>query len=111
MAYVHLKEQLTAIEDFTAAVNIDSNHADAFNNRAAALLELGRFEQALSDADTAIGLRPGFASPYAIRALANISLGRSKDAEVNAEKAQELGFDRQMLRHFMSQAGGGRRLL
>src|SRR5262249_5850924 len=45
-----------ALEDFTEAVRLDPNNADALNGRGFARMRLGRRKQALADADRAVQL-------------------------------------------------------
>jgi Tfp pilus assembly protein PilF len=68
------------------------------------LWDLGRPQQALKDVDQAIKLNDQIPSAYAIRALANTYLGDDDTAKADAEKAIQLGFDGDLLRHFIRQA-------
>jgi tetratricopeptide (TPR) repeat protein len=52
-----------AYERFTAAINIDPSHV-YYVNRAGALLQLGRKDEALADASEVIKLMPGWMKGY-----------------------------------------------
>lgn len=49
-----------AIEHFTAAMAIDPNYSEYYNDRGSALLRLGRLEEALADYRRAIALSPPY---------------------------------------------------
>lgn len=53
-----------AIENYTLAIEIDSNNAAYWNNRAAAYLKDGNHEKALRDATKAIQVDPGWDKSY-----------------------------------------------
>jgi tetratricopeptide (TPR) repeat protein len=59
----------SAWNDFTKAIMLDSNYADAYSNRAYLFMEVGNFEMALIDFNKAIELEPSNSSFYADRAI------------------------------------------
>lgn len=54
------KKHLEAYEAYGKAIREDSSNAVYYSNRAAALIHLGRFSEAVSDCETAIGLDSNF---------------------------------------------------
>jgi tetratricopeptide (TPR) repeat protein len=61
-------EQFIAAEkDFSILIDLDTNNADAYNNRALARVNLGKSYDALYDASVAIDLDPNFTEAYVNR--------------------------------------------
>ena len=58
MVYKKQGDYDRALQDFNAAIFIDSNYADAFANRAEIYQEKRDYPSALKDFDEAIRLRP-----------------------------------------------------
>lgn len=53
-----------AIADYDEAIRLDSEHVDAYNNRANVYCELGQYERAIDDFNEAIRLDPEYALVY-----------------------------------------------
>jgi len=69
-----------------AALALQPDRADAFNNRGAALIELGRFDAALADFDKAIALSPALTLAFFDRCIAHN--GRAEfDAAIQRDPA------------------------
>ena len=49
-----------AIKDYTQAIRLDSNYAEAYNNRAYTYMMIINYKQALSDLNRAIEIRPDY---------------------------------------------------
>jgi tetratricopeptide (TPR) repeat protein len=62
------QEHQRAVEDFSAAIELDPRSALAFNNRGHNLQQLGRHQEALKDFDQAIRLAPEYALAHQNRA-------------------------------------------
>ena len=65
-----------AIADYTKAIRLNPDDADAYNNRGIAKDELGQHLAAISDYDKAIQLKPDDADAYNNRGLAKANLGQ-----------------------------------
>ena len=80
-----------AAENFTLAINLDPNNHVYHANRSAALLKMGKLEDALEDADRTIKLKPLYAkghyrkgqvmlmftTPYALRSTSYALRGQA----------------------------------
>ena len=70
-----------AIEDYTAALAIGANDGEVYLNRAATMIALKRYDEALKDADRAVQLHPvRIEVAYYNRAMANEALGNVRAA-------------------------------
>jgi len=58
----------TSLEDFEAAVDLDSNSWRAVHNRGVSYATLGKFKEAMTDFDYVIRLKPNYANAYFNRA-------------------------------------------
>ncbi len=87
-----------AIEDFSQAVRLDPEYADAYSNRALALLNLGLTQRAIGDLYQAIRFNPQDAVAIANRAVANSLLGNDAEVQQDIDRAVELGIDEAALR-------------
>ena len=96
-----LDDEYGAIEDYTNALAIDSNHVYALRLRAISYDELGQFEQAIVDLNRLIELNPNIADAYFLLGQAQRDLGVNLDGELNIKKAAEMGYQEaiDMLRH------------
>lgn len=88
--YNNNREYQEAAAAFTKAINLDSDFAVAYANRAWTYIKLGRFEEAIADCTKAIELDPGLATAYNSRGWANTKLGRYEQAIEDFNKAVEL---------------------
>ena len=86
-----------AVDDFTTTLNMNPHHLDAYNNRAAAYLDLHQLPNAIKDADEAIRLNDQVPTAYIIRGTARALLGEEKLAKRDRDKAR-LIITRQMQR-------------
>ncbi|MEI8173183.1 MAG: tetratricopeptide repeat protein [Deltaproteobacteria bacterium] len=69
-----------AIEYLNEAIRLKSDYADAYNNRAAAYVDLGQNQRAIQDFDTAIRLKSDYADAYYNRGGAYTKLGQNQRA-------------------------------
>ncbi len=69
-----------AIKEYSAAIGLDSNYADAYYNRGTARIRLKDYEPAVADFTKTIALKPDFAKAYANRGIAELELERVADA-------------------------------
>ena len=79
-----------AIEDFTKAIELRPNYAEAYNTRGFASNMLGNYQQALVDCNKAIELKPDFALAYNNRGNAHNELKNYQQAIADFDKAIEL---------------------
>ena len=63
-----------AVEDLTAAIQLDSDSPEAYRNRGTLYNEVGKHQLAMSDLDKAIKLRPDSSAAYRQRAVAHAGL-------------------------------------
>ena len=80
-----------AISDFTRAIEINPNLADAYNNRAAAYNYKSSYDQAIYDCNKAIELDPNSAQAYNNRIFAYYSKQDYDKAWDDVHKIEELG--------------------
>lgn len=83
------KEFQTAVDKYTAAIELDSCNPVYFSNRAAAYSSLRDFENAIKDAESALKINPNYSKAYSRLGLANYALGRSKEAMEAYKKGLE----------------------
>ncbi|MEC4985783.1 MAG: tetratricopeptide repeat protein [Oscillatoria sp. PMC 1068.18] len=69
-----------AIEDYTQAIQLDSNLADAYSKRGLAYYRLGDKQKALADYNQALKLNPGDAYTYLNRGVLREDLGDQQGA-------------------------------
>lgn len=82
-----------AIEEYTEAIAVNPDFADAYFNRGVAYFEKGDFDQAIADYSKAIESNPQFADAYANRGVAYAVTGQYDQALVDLDKAIELDTD------------------
>jgi tetratricopeptide (TPR) repeat protein len=86
----HVELAKKALKDFDAAIRLDPQDAQAFNNRGAVYAELGDHPQAIADFSTAITLQPAFASAHLNRGHSYHEIGDSANARANYQEAIRL---------------------
>ena len=62
-------EYQEAIDDYTSAIKINPDDADAYVNRGAAYHNLGKHQEAIDDFNTAIKINPDYAKAYYNRGM------------------------------------------
>ncbi len=62
-----------AIDDYTQALNISPDYADAYYNRGIAYYDLGNYQSAIDDYTRSIEIKPNCADTYVGRGTAFIS--------------------------------------
>ena len=70
-----------AIQDFTQAIKLNPNYADAYFYRGCDYSCLGQYERAIQDFTQAIQLHPNYGSAYYNRGKIYSKLGRKKQAD------------------------------
>jgi tetratricopeptide (TPR) repeat protein len=79
------------ILDYNKAIELKPKYAEAYNNRAAAKLNLKDNAGAKADANKAITLNPQIAEAYYNRGAAKINLGEINSGCLDLSKAGEMG--------------------
>lgn len=74
------KDYEKAIELYTQAIEKDSNDVSFFSNRSGAYFNLGKFDQALSDAEIILSKDPKFSKGYQRKGLALEKLQKYEEA-------------------------------
>jgi tetratricopeptide (TPR) repeat protein len=69
-----------AIADYTEAIRLNPNYAEAYNDRGAARYDLGDKQGAIADYNTAIKINPNYAYAYNNRGTARSDLGDKQGA-------------------------------
>jgi tetratricopeptide (TPR) repeat protein len=79
-----------AIADYSAALSIASAQMQPtiLNNRANALIQLGKLDDALNDANQALSLNPNYTFGYRTRAMIYTRLGQPDKAQADLQRAQ-----------------------
>ncbi len=88
--YYHQKDIVSAIENYTKAIEFENSDAGAYNNRGICYEAQGNDAQAVADYTKAIELRPNDALYYKNRGKARRRLGNTAQADADLAKAEEL---------------------
>lgn len=80
-----------AIADYTAAIALDPEYAEAYYNRAYDRSEVKDYQGAIEDYSKVIELEPDAAPAYFNRGMAKAKLGDAEGANADCETARSLG--------------------
>jgi tetratricopeptide (TPR) repeat protein len=83
---------LQAISEYTKAIAINPNYAEAYNNRGIVYGQQNKLTQALADFTKAIKINPNFAQAYYSRAVTYCAIKEYDLAWTDVHKAEELGY-------------------
>ena len=93
--YVQLQKFEIAVPDLKMAVSINSGHPRTFKQLGFCQLQLGQYQEALTNLSQAIKLFPRYAEAYHLRAQALKNLGKDKDAADDERTAKRMGYQSQ----------------
>ncbi|MBM3942335.1 MAG: tetratricopeptide repeat protein [SAR202 cluster bacterium] len=79
-----------AIRDYTRAIELDADYAEALFNRGVSYYEIQRYEEAIADFSRAIALNPRNDSAYSRRSLAYLLTDQLDLAQADQDKCEEL---------------------
>lgn len=80
-----------AVVAFESAITVDPTYVEAWNNKGAALMELGDYDEAIRHFENAIAIAPLCAEAWYNKAVALIFIGEDGDALEAFEQASALG--------------------
>ena len=81
-----------AIEDYSAAIELDPNYAEAWYNRGCAWYEVGEYAKSIADLTRAIELAPDNGIYYGQRSLVYLFNDQPELAQADEERCQALRF-------------------
>jgi tetratricopeptide (TPR) repeat protein len=84
------KDYEGAIADYTQAIRINPNYAEAYNNRGWVRNRAGDFQGAIADLNQVIRINPNDANAYFSRGLARSDLGDKQGVIADCQKAAQL---------------------
>jgi lipoprotein NlpI len=102
LSYENTKQYSLAMADFSQAVGLDPNYAEAYDDRGNVYYKSGNNAQALSDFDRAIALRPGFALAYSNRGYVHYVTGDLDQALADLDRS--ISLDQSQGRAFVNRA-------
>jgi stress-induced-phosphoprotein 1 len=80
----------TAVKCFTEAIGYDSNNHVLFSNRSAAYCSMGKYEEALQDANKTVELKPDWSKGYGRKGAALYGLHKYQEALQAYDKGLQL---------------------
>ncbi len=91
LIYFETKNYLKAIQDFDKQVQLNSDHLDCLRKKAAALVKLNRFEEAMAVLDPLIFKYKNNSNDYVLRSLCYLNMGVLKESYGDMQAAIRLG--------------------
>ena len=84
--YFNEERYLLAARTAAGVLELDPEDGEAYQQRAAALVKLGRYRQALADCTRALQLEPDDLLTYRVRGAANLGLGQYDQAKKDLDR-------------------------
>ena len=97
VTYFELGQLEQSVRDYNSAIRLNPQFVEAHYNRGYSYYEMGKLELSLRDYSEAIRLNPQFAWAYANRARVYTLFHRDAEAELDINRAIELGCDSSIL--------------
>ncbi len=91
-AYMRLQNYLSAIGDFSSAIQNNPGLQQAYYNRGLAYYTINKFQEGASDFSAALKLNPGFTQAYYLRGLSFYKLQDFKQAYADISYAAKMGY-------------------
>lgn len=91
MIYLTMEEPYLAQSNYEEAIRVDPQSANGHLGRGAARFDLGQYKGSIDDFNEAIRLAPNLGFAYNNRAISYIRLGWYGEAQVDIDRAQQLG--------------------
>jgi tetratricopeptide (TPR) repeat protein len=91
IAYLNTRQTTLAIQDFSKAISLESNHAQYFFNRASAFIQAALFDKAVSDYTQAVTINPDYGPAFFNRGILRIHLGNKNMGCYDLSIACDLG--------------------
>lgn len=79
-----------AIADYTSAIDMDANCADAWFNRGVSWYEVGEYQQSIDDLTEAIRLDPDDDNYYSRRSLSYLFNDQPDEAQADMDTSEEI---------------------
>jgi len=93
-SYFELGQAEEAIKHYSKSIEMDPDWAAAaYRHRGDAFNGLGQHQNAIEDFNKAIEMMPSYAQAYYGRGEAHVALGDAAQAQLDFDKAKELGYD------------------
>ena len=88
--YQELGRDEKALEDYSRAIRLDPEDAEAYVNRGNILFKLSKFQRSINDYTKAISLNPTYYNAYNNRGVTFNRVGKYAESERDFAKAEEL---------------------
>lgn len=92
-----------AAKEFSDAIALDSTDHVFFSNRSASYANMGKYTEALEDAEECIKIKPDWSKGYSRKGLAAFNLGNTADAKASYTKGLEIDPNNQLLKDGLAQ--------
>ena len=93
-----------ALKHYTEGIEADPEHHVLYSNRSAVFAQLGRYQEALSDAERTVELEPNWAKGYSRLGYPLLKMGRCEEAKKKYQEGLKLEPDNQQLKDGLAEA-------
>ena len=93
-----------ALQHYSDGIEVDPDNHVLYSNRSAVYARLGRYAEALSDAERTVGLKAGWPKGYSRLGYALLQLGRYEEAKDKYQEGLKLDPDNQQLKEGLTEA-------